>query len=138
MQNSPTQNSPEKLKMNEKTVRKTFRSNCFQKPVGRELSFVQQIVTAAVAPTSCELANKLRTCQQRVALYAIFKVGYRREADCFVSDCFALDFLVWDCFVYAPKTCRIIILNYDLNLITLVPASKCSFYISTVSTRIQV
>ena len=48
IQNSPIQNSPNSMKMNEKTVRyKTVQktvpnNNCFNKPAGRELSFVQQ------------------------------------------------------------------------------------------------
>ena len=48
IQNSPIQNSPEKYENERKnspykTVRKTVPSdNCFNKPVGRELSFVQQ------------------------------------------------------------------------------------------------
>ena len=47
-----------------KTVRyKTATSNnCFNKPAGREVSFVQQtknkIVTAAVESAYCELANR--------------------------------------------------------------------------------
>ena len=45
-----------------KQSEKQSSNNCFNKPVGRELSFVQQtnnkIVTTAVAPTCCELANR--------------------------------------------------------------------------------
>ena len=47
-----------------KTVRKTVPiNNCFKKPAGQELSFVStsimnKIVTASVAPTCCELANR--------------------------------------------------------------------------------
>ena len=65
IQNSPIQNSPEKYDNERtKTVRyKTVTSNnCFNKPAGREVSFVQQtknkIVNAAVAPACCELANR--------------------------------------------------------------------------------
>ena len=48
VQNRPIQNSPEKYENEQKTVRyKTVQktvpiNNCFNKPAGRELSFVQQ------------------------------------------------------------------------------------------------
>ena len=49
IQNSPTQNNPEKYEnerkkqSDTKKIRKTVPSNnCFNEPVGRELSFVQQ------------------------------------------------------------------------------------------------
>ena len=48
IQNSPIQNSPEKYENElknspiQKSLKNSPSNNCFNKPVGRELSFVQQ------------------------------------------------------------------------------------------------
>ena len=72
------------MKKNEKTVRykavqKTVPIiNCCNKPVGRELSFVQQTYEQNSDPRS--RANVLRACHQRVGFNTKFRAGYCRKA----------------------------------------------------------
>ena len=62
-----------------KTVRKTVPTNhCFNKPVGREVSFVQQ--TFLKNSDRRSRASVLRARQQRVGLNTKFRAGYRCKA----------------------------------------------------------